>query len=412
MSIPFRAAALVASLLLVSACSDPTQPVPPDRPDLARSGDWQEPPDADRARDQRLARRFALAMADQEFRAAVHAGISASPLRERRLQLQRFLFGNSHRQLTRLGRATGEGAATDTDLREAPSMEVYLPVPSHRANWRGGDDILVATIQNDGEIPVAFDLRGRKHLLDPARPPTTPVLAVQRWEGSDDAPCEAACVRGIESEPGLATLALPDPPNVVTSGGLFLTGTRFADKFEGWLKGAPEFEIHILGQKTGTAELTSYQCVGERAGAPYEFNQDNLTWSGSAMMFSTAQLANFESAHPGQGLRLLVLEDDDGPCQIKVDKNRVTTLFKVLDAAFASWTSGKEVKITSLQSKFEKAKSAYDLVSGLASFFKTNDDLVGTAIEDPSAGLILTGATWMVKNSNNVATGALRLEMR
>lgn len=412
MSTPFRAALLAASLVLVSACSDTTQPLPPDRPDLARGSDWQEPPDAERARDQRLARRFALAMADQDFRAAVHTQISGSRQREQRVQLQRFLFANSHRELTRLGRVTGEGAATNADLRATASMEVYLPVPEHRSRWRGGADILVATMREDGEIPVAFDLRGRKHLLDPARPPSTPVLAIQRWEGVDDTPCEAACVMGIEIGGDPPPPPPSYPPSPSASAGLYLTGTRFADKFESWLKGAPEFEIHILGQKTGTTELTSYQCVGEHAGAPYAFNQDNLTWNGSVMMFSATQLADFTAAHPGQGVRLLVLEDDDGPCEIKVDKNRITTLFKVLDAAFASWTSGKEVKINSIQSKFEKAKSVYDLVNGLASFFKTNDDLIGTAVEDANASLVLSGGNWLVRNDKNMATGALRLEMR
>ncbi len=410
MSHPFRAATLAASLLLAAACSDTTRPVAPDRPDLARGSDWQEPPDADRARDQRLARRFALALADDDFRAAVHAQVAASTAREGRIQLQRFLYGNSHRELTRLGRVTGDDAGPD--LRSAPSMEVYLPVPEHRARWRGGRDVLVATTRADGEIPVAFDLRGRKVLLDPARPPATPVLAVQQWEGGDDLPCEAACVSGLGFDDGGSPPPPTYPPSPATGGGLFLTGTRFSDKFEGWLKGAPEFEVHVLGQKTGTAELVSYQCIGEQAGAPYAFNQDDLTWSGSVLMFSTNQLAEFRANHPGQGLRLLVLEDDDGPCQIKVDKDRVTSLFKVVDAAWSAWTSGQEVKITSLQSKFQKAKSLFQVVSELASFFKTNDDLVGTAVEDASAGYILSGATWTVRGTNNTVTGALRLEMR
>jgi len=410
MSHPFRAAALTTAVLLVAACSDTTSPVAPDRPDLARGSDWQAPPDADRARDQRLARRFALALADDEFRAAVYSQLQGSTAREHRIQLQRFLYGNGRQGLARMGRATGEDS--QADLEDAPSMEVYLPVPEHRARWRGDPNLLIATLRDDGEIPVAFDLRGRKVLLDPARPPTTPVLAVQRWEGRDDVPCGVSCVMGFGFDADGPISPPSPPPSPPSSGGLFLTGTRFGDKFESWLKGAPEFEIHVLGQKPGTAELTSYQCVGEQAGAPYAFNQDNLTWSGSAMVFSSTQLADFETSLPGQGLRLLVLEDDDGPCEIKVDKDRVSALFKVVDAAFAAWTSGKDVKITSLQSKFQKAKSAYQVVSQLASFFKTNDDLVGTAIEDPAAGYLVSGATWLVRGPNNTVTGALRLEMR
>jgi hypothetical protein len=409
---PLRVGALAAALLLAAACADTTRPLAPDRPELAQGTAWQEPPDPDRARDQRLARQVALALADPGFRDELLTGITSSRQREQRVQLQRFLFKNSRRALARMAQVTG--APVDqilADLAAAPPMEAYFPVPEHRARWHGGANILVATARQDGEIPVAFDLQGRQQLLDPDRPPVTPVLAVQTWEGADNDPCEAGCAMGIGfddvSEPP------PTPPPAGSNLGLYLTGTRFYDKFESWLKGAPEFEVHILGQKTGTTELVSYQCVGEKAGWPYSFNQDNLTWSGSVLMFSATQLASFAAQHPGQGLRLLVLEDDDGPCQIRVDKDRVTNLFKAVDGFYSAWTSGQEVKITETQKYFQKAKSFYQLVSGLASFFATNDDLVGTAIEDPgAAGLILSGARWIVKGNNGATTGAFRLEMR
>lgn len=412
MSHPFRTGAL-ALLVFITACDDATRPVAPDRPDLSRGSVWQEPPDPVRARDQRLARRVALAMADPAFRAEVHGAIQGSRLREQRVLLQRFLYANGQRGVARVARATAEPeAATRSDLAAAGSMEMYFPVPEHRARWRGGAEILVATSRSDGEIPVAFDPQGRKHLLDPARPPSTPVLAVQFWEGADDPPCAASCVLGIEIDDGTIGGTFP-PPSPTPENGLFLTGSRFFDTFESWLKGAPEFEIHVLGHKTGTTELMSYQCIGERAGGPYTWNQDQLTWTGSAMVFSRAQFTSFEANHPGQGLRLLVLEDDDGPCSIRVDKDRVSNLFKLLDAVFKGMTSGERVTVTGIQERFQRAYSIYQLVSGLASFFATNDDLVGTAIEDPAAaGLVLTGAQWVVKGTNNVTNGALRLQMR
>jgi len=407
-----RATLVAATLLAAAACSDSPEPAGPGHPDLAQGAAWQEPPDPERARDQRLARRVALALSEAGFRAEVLAATRASTQREQRIQLQRFLFRDGHRRLIQMARAAGEAPeAGRTDLSGAPTMEMYFPVPAHRARWQGEADLLVATARRDGEAPVAFDLRGRRHLLDPVHPPARPVLAVQVWEGGDDDPCDGPCQMGIEVIDDDPPVTSPPPPATAT--GLFLTGARFFDKFEGWLKGAPEFEVHVLGHQEGTTNLVSYQCAGERAGAPYAFNQDELTWSGSVMLFSQAQLDDFQARHPGQGLRFLVLEDDDGPCEIRVNRDRVTTLFRVADAAYSAWTSGQQVKITEFVKQFERARSYYQLVAGLASLFKTNDDLVGTAVEDPgAAGLVLTGARWVVKGENNTGTGALRLVMR
>jgi len=412
----------VALVGVLAACADTTQPHPTDRPDLARGPGWQEPPDPDRARDQRLARRFALALNNPRFRAEVWSATERSTVRERRIHLHSFLLASGGQRLTQLAQAAGEHlqrgradllSALHADLRDAPHMEVYLPVPGHRARWQGGPDVLVATARADGEIPVAFDRRGRKHLLDPRRPPDTPVIALQQWEGAQFAACDPMWCDS-PWEPGDAGPPPVHTPNPVgTTGGLYLTGTRFYDTFESWLKGAPEFEIHMLGQKPGANELITYQCVGERAGAPYHFNQDDLTWTGSVLLFSQAQLDDFAARHPGQGLRLLILEDDDGPCTIKVDKNRLTELFLRVDAAHNTWTSGKDIKVTSFEKQFQRARSFYNVVSGLASFFQTNDDIVGTAVEDPgAASAILAGAGWIVKNELTMSSGALRLEMR
>lgn len=408
-----------AGLLALTACADDPPAAPlPQGADLARAPAWQPPADPERARDQRLARQFALALNNPHFRAEVLGALDGSRQREGRLHLQRFLHRHNGRGLGRVAALSGTpAAALQADLAAAPAMEVYLPVPLHRARWRGGSQVLVATARADHEAPVAFDLRGRMHHLDPSTPPETPVIALQSWEGHEGPECADEVTKecpgtgggGGGSDPGgdSPTGPYPAPP-----GGLFLTGTRFFDRFEGWLKGAPEFELHVLGHKSGTSEMVSYQCVGEQAGGPYTWNQDDLTWTGNVLMFSQSQLDQFEAAHPGQGVRILVLEDDDGPCEIKVDRDRATQLFRTVDAVYDAWTSGKQVKITSATKLFERAKSLYDLLSGLASFFRTNDEIVGTAVHDPAAaGLISPGAEWIVKNEKNVSTGALRLQM-
>ena len=37
-----------------------------------------------------------------------------------------------------------------------------------------------------------------------------------------------------------------------------MTKAKFFSDFEGWLKGSPEFEVHIMGQKTTSDSLTRY----------------------------------------------------------------------------------------------------------------------------------------------------------
>src|SRR5207253_8037029 len=103
------------------------------------------------------------------------------------------------------------------------------------------------------------------------------------------------------------SLWLPPPPP--TGPGLYLTKAHFVDDFEGWLKGGPEFEVHILGQKGQTDSLTDYQCAGEKQPAPYYFDQNALDWSGRVMLFSKVQLDAYNAAHPGQNIRVFVVED-------------------------------------------------------------------------------------------------------
>ena len=65
---------------------------------------------------------------------------------------------------------------------------MYFPVPAHRAAWTGDENVLVATAERDGDAPVAYDLAGRRIVLSPDTPPSTPVLAVEPAELDFDAP--------------------------------------------------------------------------------------------------------------------------------------------------------------------------------------------------------------------------------
>ena len=76
---------------------------------------------------------------------------------------------------------------------------MYLPVPAHRAAWRGDDNLLVATVGADHEAPVAFTLDGRRIVLDAERPPATPVLVVVPVETDFDHPSRGPAAANIVS---------------------------------------------------------------------------------------------------------------------------------------------------------------------------------------------------------------------
>src|SRR6185312_1218702 len=98
---------------------------------------------------------------------------------EHKLHFQRWLQASDRRALKALAKASRESeTAVDVDAQFAPALEMYLPVPAHRAAWTGGEDVLVATARADHEAPVAFDIRGRRRLLSADAPPATPVIAV------------------------------------------------------------------------------------------------------------------------------------------------------------------------------------------------------------------------------------------
>jgi hypothetical protein len=337
---------------------------------------------------------------------------------EGKVHLQGFLGGSGGALRHRLAELSGEpGSSIDADLSGSPSIEIYLPVPEHRAKWRGDLNILVATAENDADAPIAFNPAGRRILLDPNQPPTTPVIALGRAETRFRDPGLAFIeCDGCFTDPsggggsGGGGTGGGTPPSLV-SPGLYMTYAKMNQTFEGWLKGDPEFEVHILGQEGTSNVMKSYQCAGDRAGAPYQYDQNGTIWSGSVLLFSQAQLDAYKAQHPNQAMRVFVVEDDDGACDIKTDSARVDRMFQQLIAAYGELTGGKDTILT-LAKAYKKASTLMKLLKSAWSMFTTQDDVVGTAIEDVVARESLPGANWIVKGENNITYGALRLEMR
>jgi hypothetical protein len=356
----------------------------------------------------RLAQRLARALADPAFRAYVKGQLDQSRFVEHKLQLQRFLRGSGRRALKEVARLNATTEATvEVEANQAIPLEFYFPVPAHRAAWSGGPDVLVARAREDHDAPIAYDVDGRRQVLSPDAPPTTPVLAIVPVEtnfGPDG--LTAYQVDPIEPPPP-PPLPPPSPPP-----GLYMTYSHFVQDFEGWFKGSPEFEIHILGQSGATDSLRDYQCAGEPAGGYYRFDQNALSWSGSVLLFSQSQLNSYKTAHPNQNFRVVALEDDDTGCVIKFDANRFKNFILTIQTQYPNLTGAKDTTGSNLIRFVKRANALQKILSAAYSFITTQDDLIGNAIEDVVVGQFYPGANWIVKGEGNVTNGWIKLQMK
>jgi len=396
-----RMLTLGLAVAATAACSDrrevSTAPAVPPEPPAA------SPLGAPRRPDQ-LALLFAKALRSPAFRAYVKAQLDASPFPEHKIQLQAFLPANGRRGLRYLAQENGTSeAAVEREAAAAIPLEVYLPVPAHRAAWAGDENVLVGTALEDRDAPVAFDPAGRRTVLDRDAPPATPVIAVVPVETDfTRPPARAECLQDCGGGGGGGT---------ANPAGLYMTKAHFDDDYEGWLRGNPEFEVHILGQAGTTDSLSDYQCAGEHAGGPYAFDQNGKDWSGTVLLFSQTQINNYKAAHPGHSMRVFALEDDDTACKIITNKDDLNRMLQVLDSIYSKRTGGRDTT-TSSGKYYKAAKVLRNLWTLLASFIKTNDDLIGTAIEDKVVGYFYPGFNWIVKGKNTITHGWLKLEMR
>jgi hypothetical protein len=398
-----RITTLLTLLLLATACGErgseaaPTGPeadLTPTDPALAVSPETR--------RLEGVARRLALALHDPAFRARFRARLFASPFREQKIHLQRTLAQANGLERREMARLAGEAdAQVDSVLRATQDLEVYLPVPGHRDAWRGDAQVLVATQANDGEVPVAYDLQGRRHLLDRDRPPSTPVIAVVPVETNFDRPPtprgNVTCITCDTGGTGPGTA------------GIYMTKAKFFDDFEGWLKGDPEFEIHIMGQLGTSDSLTDYACAGEHA--PGLYNWDGGTdWTGQVLLFSRNQIDAYQAAHPGEAFRIVAVEDDDTSCDIRVGQDRWGQFVAAIGPLYKDMTGAKDDG--SLPKWLKAGKSLKDFITAVGNLIKTNDELIGTAIEARITGESRAGFNWVLKGDGAKTNGWLNLVLQ
>ena len=352
---------------------------------------------------ERLTAALARALGDPAVRANFKRHLDASRAPEGKLQFQALLRADQAILLPAVARADAANVSELlADLDAARPLEVYLPVEAQRLAWKGDEHVLVATIEHDGDAPIAYDLQGNRMVLSATTPPGTPVIALVPQEtdftgGHPElaATCFDLCGDATTSNGGTSA-------SIASGAGLVITQSHFADDYESWLKGKPEYEYHVYGIDDN-GQSVQLSCAGERSAGAYYFDQNDHDWTGSVMLLSDAEQSAYQARHPGAPIRIVAWEDDDQPCVDRADVQSVTSVLATVDAAYKAWTSGK-IDPWYVRG-IKAAPSAFNLIKTLYNIILTNDDLIGNAVEASIAGSGPGGANWTVKTDGTRTVG-------
>lgn len=376
--------------LAVAACGDrnPAAPPPP--------ADAGEPATTTAAARERLAARLAVALADEGLRHEFATRFAASQAPEGKLQFQALARAEGDRLLMQLAtRGGGSLGELLQDLNAARDLEVYLPVPSHREAWQGSADFLVATAARDGEAPVAFDAAGRRTILSATTPPTTPVIALVPQEHDFNRPANAMCYEDCDGSGSGGWTGTPP--------GLYLIASDFDEDHESWLKGNPEFEIHVYGEIGGESEQLA--CTGQHGGGAYTWDTNELSWRGQVALLTEADITQYVGRNSKGVVRIVAWEDDDEPCVPRTDAAFLNEVVKMVDNLYKQYTGAKTdpAVITGVRSAY----AAYGLAKSVRNLIATADDLIGLAIERSIVGWAPGTANFVLKGEGAKTAGSL-----
>jgi hypothetical protein len=416
---------VLALLACLSACADPVTRTT--EPEISRDVRTEAPvaATAERAALTKVARLVALAMDNGPARQHLKRDMRAAPFREHKLQLIAYLQSKDGRAL--LERMVASNGGTERDLLKTLAairpLEFYMPVTKHRESWTGSQDVLVVSQLDESEAIVAFDEKGKEVALDRNIAPEQPTLSIVPVETRFDQPMTSTS-KNVRDKGGnaIGTLAPMDVkgssliacgsecgggggggggPSPSIAPGIYLEFSRILDMKEPWTRGDPEIEVHIQGPTDAASPRAGVDlsCSGEHAYQhPKIFDQDTGFWEGRVMLFSRDETNAFISKF-NQGFHVLFWEDDNEPCILKLDSN---TLVGVLTSTAAA-TSTVAIKV------LPQATPVIIAAVFLGSFFAsagdwllTNDDFVGAAVDQASAGYYYPGNTHVIMNGTTL----------
>jgi len=409
----------------LSGCADPSsRTVGPSPSNDIIAEPTAEAPGNERVALTKIARLVAVAMDDQPARQRLKRDMRSAPFREHKLELATYLRSKDGRGLLESMAAQTRGGENEVfgTVAAIRPLEFYMPVEKHRESWTGQANVLVVSQLDESEPIVAFDQKGREIALDRKVAPAQPTLSIVPVETRFDQPMTPAASRNVRDQNGTAIGTLepvalkgssliscgdtcgggggggspPIPP------GLYLEYSRILDVKEPWFRGDPEIEVHVQGPNILSAPTYAddLSCSGEH---PYDsrkfFDQNTGFWEGPrVMLFSEEETVAFTNSY-NQGFHILFWEDDNQPCVLKLDSNGLVDLLKSTANAFgtvalkvipgASWTLVASAFVGTL-------------FSNPGAWLLTNDDFLGGAVAQGSAGYAYPGNTHVIMDGTTL----------
>jgi hypothetical protein len=412
----------VALLAALVACADPaTRTVGLGVPHNAESEPAPSSPTEERAALSAIARLVAVAMDNEPARQHLKGDMRAALFREHKLELAPYLRSKDGKALLdRMARASG---GTEAELLNTLAgirrLEFYMPVAAHRESWTGNADVLVVSQLSEAEPIVAFDESGAEVALDRKVAPTQPTLSIVPVETRFDQPMPTISSKNVRDRSGSAIGTL-EPIKLKSSNlvacedacggggssvaippGLYLEYSRILDMKEPWFRGDPEIEVHIHGPTSQLAPNygENLSCSGEHAPIPSKvFDQNTGFWEGRVLLFSAEETAAYISKFQ-QGFHVLFWEDDNERCTLKLDTNVLAEILKSTATAFSTVA----LKVV------PGASPPVMIGVFLATFFSsagpwllTNDDFLGAAVDQASAGYYYAGNTHVIMDGTTL----------
>jgi hypothetical protein len=410
----------VALLAAFAACADPaTRTVGLGIPNNAQTEPTPSSGNEERAALSKIARLVAVALDNEPARQHLKRDMRAAPFREHKLELTLYLRSKDGKAL--LDRMVRESGGGETELLRTLSsirrLEFYMPVAAHRESWTGSSDVLVVSQLAEREPIVAFDQRGAQVTLDRKIAPTQPTLSIVPVETRFDQPIPLVGSRNVRDNNGASIGTLEkvklksssvvlcgtcgsgspgvDPPPPVIPPGLYLEYSRLIDMKEPWFRGDPEIEVHIHGPTSVAAPTygENLSCSGEHAGDPRKvFDQNGAFWQDRVLLFSPEEVAAYASKF-NQGFHILFWEDDNEQCTLNLDTNVLTEVLKSTATAFST------VAIKVLPGASPPVMVGVFLgtfFSSAGPWLLTNDDFLGAAVDQASAGYYFAGNTHVI----------------
>lgn len=271
---------IAATLAGLSACRDvPTEPLA----EMPASESLSAVPRSHQA----LARMVAHALRDPQVRAELHASLRSSPVFEDKVHLLGHLSRAESAPL--LSRMAASPAAQARGIRSAEgvlalarsieSMEMYFPVGEHRAQWDGGENMIVAAAAGSDAAPFGVTLGGEPVMLSAGSPPAIPTLVITPAEAFGE--MGQPITQSLKAEPyrqSRSQQAASGPAEVQASQATmgyktqqrgrgvyeFYEYIRTWHAYESWWEGMPEFSIYL----TGTSDSDKFAELHTRYDVP------------------------------------------------------------------------------------------------------------------------------------------------